>query len=569
MVDGGFALSRPASAAAVGDASPSHAARTPLARCLTRLQQASDFPALSATVSRVQALSLAENDSLSSLCDEILRDVALTTKLLRVVNSALYRRSDADPICTVSRAVSLMGLSEVRHLALSLVLLDRLPNRDQAGHIQSACLQVLMASTLAQGLAAHCGQAHIDGEEAFLTTLFRRLGLLLVTAYLPQEAQAMRDLAEASPARDWSQAALVVLGVDGQELASAVAQGWGLPEGLTASMRDPVGEPPRQALPHGQEALSWLACLAHASADLMLLGAPTQLQSELQALERRFAPALGLPAGALSEAASHARGLLGHWVKALQIRLPASSPVERLMDTGYEDAPPVFAVKASTHAPPRGLGARGDERPGADLSGWGELDAYTPQALALDGAPDEALAWLAQGVEDGMQALLKGRPLEEILCSAMEAIWRGLACQRVILCLRESGGQALQGRIGLGTDAQLLKAAFRIPLQLDKGQSADLFTLVSLKQVDVMLESLHTAALQSRLPPWFTRHVRAPAIMLLPLALDGSSKTVGLIYADRAQAQAWLPDPRVAVLLKVLRQQILLGMRLARGKGEA
>ncbi len=74
-----------------------------LAYLLRRMRSKSDFPALSASVARVQALSEAETDSLQALCDEILKDVALTQKLLRVVNTAHYRRAGSDPISTISR----------------------------------------------------------------------------------------------------------------------------------------------------------------------------------------------------------------------------------------------------------------------------------------------------------------------------------------------------------------------------------------------------------------------------------------------------------------------------------
>ena len=101
-------------------------ARLTLDYLLRRMRSKQDFPALSASISRVQALSESDSDSLHTLCDEILQDVALTQKLLRVVNTAHYRRAGTDPIRTVSRAVSLIGVAGVRNLALSLVLLDHM-----------------------------------------------------------------------------------------------------------------------------------------------------------------------------------------------------------------------------------------------------------------------------------------------------------------------------------------------------------------------------------------------------------------------------------------------------------
>src|SRR3989338_11523780 len=96
---------------------------------LRRMRFKSDFPALSASVSRVQALSDNETDSMQTLCDEVLQDVALTQKLLRVVNTAHFRRAGSDPISTVSRAVALIGVGGVRNMALSLMLLDHMEDK--------------------------------------------------------------------------------------------------------------------------------------------------------------------------------------------------------------------------------------------------------------------------------------------------------------------------------------------------------------------------------------------------------------------------------------------------------
>ena len=58
---------------------------------LRRMRHKSDFPALSDSVMRIQRVADSENESLGSLSGEILKDVALTNKLLRLVNTAQWR----------------------------------------------------------------------------------------------------------------------------------------------------------------------------------------------------------------------------------------------------------------------------------------------------------------------------------------------------------------------------------------------------------------------------------------------------------------------------------------------
>ncbi|MDH4061878.1 MAG: protein kinase, partial [Aquincola sp.] len=54
---------------------------------LRRMKTRADFPALSDAVGRIQRVADSERENLSALADEILKDVALTHKLLRLVNS--------------------------------------------------------------------------------------------------------------------------------------------------------------------------------------------------------------------------------------------------------------------------------------------------------------------------------------------------------------------------------------------------------------------------------------------------------------------------------------------------
>ena len=98
---------------------PTAASNATLDFLLRRMRHKSDFPALSDSVARIQRVANSEDDSISDLTHEILKDVALTNKLLRLVNSVHYAHASRGTISTVSRAVSLVGFNAVRNMALS------------------------------------------------------------------------------------------------------------------------------------------------------------------------------------------------------------------------------------------------------------------------------------------------------------------------------------------------------------------------------------------------------------------------------------------------------------------
>ena len=528
-------------------------ARLTLDYLLRRMRSKQDFPALSASISRVQALSDSDSDSLQTLCDEILQDVALTQKLLRVVNTAHYRRAGTDPIRTVSRAVSLIGVAGVRNLALSLVLLDHMHDQVHALQLKEAFLHTVMAGTLASELGSTPGEA----EEAFVGTLFRRLGWLLVAFYLPEDAEQMRELMRTPPpAPSEAQAAQQVLGVRLDELADAIGAQWGLPEALRACMRAPEGALPVHSLAGTPERLHWLASLAEAATDAMLHTPPAELGDALVHLQRSHARALDLVPQALQDAAGRARKRLSELTAALSLTVPASSPAERLLETYYVDAPDAVGATATTTA-----GTVGSAGLDIDLAetGFTDLGAGELEPLALS-----PIDILTSGIQDITNTLVEAFSLQSVLHMVLETIYRGLDARRVVFCLRDARTGELQGRMGLGEGAELLKAAFHVPLSVSAGTPPDLFTAVSLKNADTLIADARLPAVARLLPRWFTTHIDAQTFLLLPLVLKRPGqpdRIIGLIYADKAAAGSLHPDERTLSLLRTLRNQAIMAFK--------
>ena len=139
------------------------------------MRHKSDFPALGEAVARIHRVACDEQANLSNLANEILKDVALTHKLLRLVNSASFVHAGGGTIGTVSRAVALVGLSGVRNMALSLVLLEHMRDRAHAQALTQEFLRALMAGMLAQGFS----QTPQEREEAFIGAMFRNRSIEL------------------------------------------------------------------------------------------------------------------------------------------------------------------------------------------------------------------------------------------------------------------------------------------------------------------------------------------------------------------------------------------------------
>ncbi|MFN3295341.1 protein kinase domain-containing protein [Caldimonas sp.] len=506
---------------------------------MRRMRHKSDFPALTDAVGRIQRIAASEHESLHHLANEILKDVALTNKLLRIVNSAHFRTAGGGTISTVSRAAALVGFAGIRNLALSLVVLEHMQDKAHAASLKEEFLRSLMAGNVARELAVSVREA----EEAFIAALFQNLGRTLAQFYFPEEAEQVRRLVQADhgAGRGEAQAAVQVLGLSFEELGIGVARHWGLPETLQRSMRKLAADAPLKKPDTPGERLRLLACAANDLADAVLHTARADHVDALKTVAARYVAALGLSDREVLGAVQRSRERMAEMVPAMDIQIAPGSRSERLLNTHAGAAAPGHAD---------GLGAH-------DLDTVVLTHAGEPQA-GPEPLPDRAAQVLAAGIQDVSNALVENCRLNEVLRMILEAMYRSLGFQRVLLCLRDARSGTMIGRFGLGGDAAQVAAQFRIDLA---PSSTDLFALVCKKGADTLISDATAPSLAERLPEWYRRHIDAPTFLLLPLMLRQAP--LGLIYADKAHSGAISVGERELSLLRTLRNQAVMAFKQA------
>lgn len=517
---------------------------------LRRMRHKSDFPALSAAISRVQRVASSENESLDSLAQEILKDPALTKKLLRQVNSAHFAQAAAGGVNTVSRAVALVGFAGIRNMAMSLVMLEHMQDKAQAQSLREEFLRSLLAAHLASRLARNARES----EEAFIGALFQNLGRTLTRFYLAEEADridaAMRPPRSAgaalAPALDETAASTQVLGISFEELGLGVAGAWGLPETLQLAMRRPRGEPPTRPLDRSIDRIRWGARFGNDVADAVLLTEPPKLRARLRDLADRHAQALGTTTQRLDTAVAEAREGVAQVVHAASLQIAATSPARRLLPSvGLAAEPDASADELSAHA----------------LQATRTLAQASRAARQPGPHRDDAAQMLAAGIQDITQSLVaEGFRLTEVLRMVFETMLRALNLRSVVLALRDPKTECMTGRFGLGDRAKDIAAAIRVPLRPASGAlPTDLFTAVCLKGVDTLISDARVPSIASRLPAWHRDHVGSSTFLVLPLVTKGA--TFGFIYADLGAGEVLELDEKELNLLRTLRNQAVMAFR--------
>ena len=516
-------------------ATPSDGQQGTLDFLLRRMRHRSDFPALTSTIGAINRAAVSTAAPLTGLASTILKDFALTNKLLKLVNTVYYRQFGAN-ITTVSRAVMVLGYDNTRKVALTLMLFEHLQNKAQAAHLRDEILASYFCGMLGRLLAQHSEVN--DTEEAFISSLLHSLGKLLTAFYFHDEYVEIQKLSLSKGYSD-SRASREILGVTYDDLAVGVAKHWNFPERLIDSLRRlPEGKP---AKPETDE--EFLRVIADASAELCAAIRNTNPQKRDAALEKmaeRFAEVLNLPKDDVPKFIKEAYEALNADASMLNFR-PANSPF-------------FLALKSVIK------GQQPDEEP-IPKDGSATLKALSATTLgaatssSMSGAARREI--LSAGIQDVNNCLAGKVELNDLLRIILETMYRSIGFTRVILCVRDSSANRLHGRFGFGEGIdQIINGGFHVPLTAAK----DVFNAALTHGTDVLIEDVNAERIRNHIPGWY-RHIlpSVQSFVLFPARVN--QQPVALFYGDSDAAGVLRIRQADLSLLKTLRNQAVLAIR--------
>jgi eukaryotic-like serine/threonine-protein kinase len=281
-------------------------------------------------------------------------------------------------------------------------------------------------------------------------------------------------------------------------------------------------------------------CLAsNEMADAFLHKEGDVLARELARLSARYASGLGLEGRHIQTVALAAREKLAQTAEAMGLQVAGDSPAARLL------RPAPIKVLSADSLQPLELTAEAAPDAAHDVQ-----TATLPRMVSSD--------LLATGIQDITNAMVEDFELNDVLRMVLETMYRALGFRRVLFCLRDPATQSLTGRFGLGDDAAAVAKLFRVPLK----DAKDLFGMVCNKGLDTLIRDAGVPNVAQKLPHWYRSQINAPAFLLLPLQIKGT--TFGLIYADKASASDIALDEKELALLKTLRNQAVMAFRQSR-----
>lgn len=508
---------------------------------LRRMRHKSDFPALSESVSAINKIANSETESISRLSNIILKDFALTNKILRLVNSAHFRTAGGGSISTVSRAVIVLGFEAVRNIAITVLLFEHLQNKENANQLKEDFLRANLAGILAKGICAATKMS--DLEQTFICSLFHSLGRLLSQFYFPEESDEIRRvIAQKNCSED--NAAAQVLGISFEEMGIAIARQWGFPPLIVSTMRKlPAGHVKKAT--SQEERMRILSSYSNELCDVIAQATPEARERELKKAMLRFADVIPLDSNEMQQTVLRAVEEAADFARIIHLNIQQTTFGKQMRQFAHGMAGQDAAVDAANVDISYNGELLGEKGPhdaaGADTSGT----AHVVNAQAV----------MTAGIQDISNTLVDGFKLNDILRIILETMYRAMGFKRVVLCIRDAKAGCMQGRFGFGPNANEVAKAFRFPLTF----APDVFHAATSKGVDILISDINDAKIADRVPEWYRKAVPAHSFVLFPLNIKGNP--VALIYADRDEPGGISIPENELSLLRTLRNQAILAIK--------
>lgn len=491
-------------------------------RVLALARHGEDFPATTAVAKFITEIASTEEASITELANIVLQDYGLTSKLLKLLNSVYLRRFGE--VTTVSRAIILLGLDQLKDIVLSISLFEKLQKKNMK-FVVDLVAKAIYAGIVSKKIAEALGEPNT--EEIFVCSIFHHFGEFLAAYYAPGIYTRALSLMEEHPTQYRTCKA------EFGEVGITIAQEWRFPSKVVACMERVRGEDIGAAPTTEIELLRLIATVSNLIAEIMV--GPESAAEKKQKVERLLADVKGRYGRLIKSAETiirySAEDLELYWA-AYGIKLEDSDLGQRL------------------------LGDRPPESKRADSE-----DAWRSFSVAdscFEG--EETVETIfAKGMHDVTQAISEDFSVDDIFRIILETIYRGLhrlGARRTVFFMRDVKEPRFMVRLALG---QIIK----VGLSTVNGFDEDIIGILIREQKDLFVSNTMSEQAAPLIPAWFRSISSEPSfLVLLPITVNQVS--FGFIMIEGPEDQGKNIKKHHLDNIRVLLNQIVLAIKYSR-----
>ena len=190
-----------------------------------------EIPTLSPMLQKIVSLIQSSSSDAQEVTDVISRDPALTSKILKVSNSAYY--GFAKSVDTLDRAVMILGFNMISSLAMSVGIIKTLSSGKEAGRFSRERLWIhsLAVGTVMKEMGVQLGKKE-ESDSLFIVGLLHDIGKVVLDQFFHEEYQEALEKTGCLESDSVCAAEENYFGMDHGEVGSILLKRWNFPDSM-------------------------------------------------------------------------------------------------------------------------------------------------------------------------------------------------------------------------------------------------------------------------------------------------------------------------------------------------
>ncbi|MHC4884127.1 MAG: HDOD domain-containing protein [Planctomycetota bacterium] len=199
-----------------------------------KIESIDELPTLPTVASEIVAIANSPKTSATDVGGLITKDTALTSKVLKLVNSSFY--GFPQQIKTINHAIVILGFNKVKNVVLTASVFDLTKGRSSQRLDIARFWEHALGTAIGSQVAASLFGRSLAPDDAFVGGLLHDFGKVILDQFLPEEYEPVFAYLKEHHTTI-QKAEKEIIGFDHQTVGTWVAEKWRLPGNLLAAIR--------------------------------------------------------------------------------------------------------------------------------------------------------------------------------------------------------------------------------------------------------------------------------------------------------------------------------------------
>lgn len=507
------------------------------------------FTAQIEEINRMIRMKYASTKDIASV---ILKDPALSAKVLSIVNSSYYGHFSEKGIASISEAMVILGTEEVQQAASTLLLFEFMQDISKSEQLKEKSLASLMRGMMAKEVAEK--RCYPEKDEFQLVAMLYDIGEQIILFCDPDAYHRIRHFSE-SRKIGVEKASRKLLGASFGQIGQGIVTKWGFPPQVVGAIRPFKAFKKSSGQLSSQDKKRLVASFSNAMCNIDWRKGERHRLHCIEKIVRLYGLHLDLGMAKAEELLAGAMDRIENHANVLKIKLKESR-FDRDGDGRVLPAP--NKKRGAVDSTQKLDGEATQEVPSEPVTHGPIVPTIRAEDSPAKG--ENAMVWVARRLNEIEKSLASSYKLSDVLRAIMTTMYNGFFFSRIAICIIDRSSSTLAVRFTLCDDVDYFSSRFRLKVAED---AWDIFNKSLNTGMDRLIENINDKQVAKEVPEWYLESGLACSFAIFPLVIR--KKKVGMIYVDWKTENNALFTNEVKQCMQQLKVMTRIAIQKSRG----